>query len=265
MASSALFRLSCIVFLVVVNVSLSRASPHPELRLVIHPVLSAPVYIPKDTEATQENSRVKKEAETLPQIAACELNITESGLDLHEVRSVAKKSFSFFIKPETSFKKLVFRLKLQNIFSVSSGFHADEELSISSEDLARSGAKQQWTHVQVKYYKYERRGFDSHGFNISFGDITLTQMTHDKWFFSGFRGFTVFAQGSAQVLFNCDPNSLEEPPIHGYGFYGMWVMAGLLIIATFLLASLCVVWVYLRQQRKKKKAAVSPTMYPVSQ
>lgn len=263
MTSSTLLRLVCVVLMVAVEMSLSRASPHPELGLVIHPAFSSPVYIVKDLDTTHEDSRVKKEAQTLVQDTACELNITESDSKLHEVKTVAKKSFSFFIKPETSFKKLVFKLGMQNIFHVSEEFHADEEITLSSQDLARSGDKQHWTNVRVEYYKYERRGFDRHGFKVSFGNMTHNQMTQDWWFFSGFRKFTVFAEGAAQVLFNCAPSSLEEPLVSGYVSYSMWVMVGLLIIAIFLLASLCMVWVYLRQQREKRKAPVSPIKYPV--
>lgn len=264
MTSSTLLRLVCVVLVVAVEVSLSRASPHPELELVIHPAFSSPVYIVKDLDTTHEDSRVQKEVQALVQDTACELNNTESDSKLHEVKTVAKKSFSFFIKPETSFKKLVFKLGMQNIFHVSDEFHADEVVTLSSQDLARSGDKQHWTKVRVEYYKFERRGFDRHGFNVSFGNMTRNQMTHDWWFFNDFRKFTVFVEGAAQVLFNCAPNSLEEPLMRGYVFYSMWVMAGLLIVATLFLASLCMVWVYLRQQREKKKASVSPIKYPVS-
>lgn len=260
MTVSTLLRLVCVVLVM----SRSRASPHPELGLVIHPAFSSPVYIAKDLDTTHEDSREKKEAQTLVQNTACELNVTESESKLHEIKTVAKRSFSFFIKPEASFKKLVFKLGMQKIFSMSDEFHADEEITLSSHDLARSGDQQHWTNVRVEYYKVERRGFDRHGFKVSFGNMTRDQMTQDWWFFSSFRKFTVFAEGAAHVLFNCAPSSLEEPPVHSYVSYSMWVMAGLLIVAAFFLASLCMAWVYLRQEREKKKAHVSPITFPVS-
>lgn len=267
MASSALHHLVCIAFLVVLGVSLSRTSPHTDLGFVVHPPFLPAIYVLEDPETRQVDPRVKKDVEEQiqPRGATCELNITESGPGLREVKTVARRSFSFYIKPEASFKKLVFQLRLERVVSFSSSsFHSDE-VTLSSEDLARSGGKHQWTHVQVERLKIKRRGMDRHGIKVTFGNITLSKKTHNSLLLNGFKSFTILAEGAAQVLFNCVPsNPEEEPQTRGSMFYGIWVMVGLFIVATILLASLCVVWVYLRQQRKKKQAFVSPTKYPVS-
>lgn len=195
----------------------------------------------------------------------CEmLNTTDSGPDLQEVKSLPTKSFSFFVKPESSFKKLVIKISVQNALFPSSDFYSDEDITLNTDHLIPSGGSQ-WTHVKVEHYKHKRPGLrkDRHAFKVSFGNITLLRMTHDSWLFKGFKGFTVFAEGGAKVLFNCAPNNVDETPVEDYVLYSMWLMAGLLTVATFLLGVLCLVYVYIKYPRKKKPAPVSPMKAPV--
>lgn len=194
------------------------------------------------------------------QAKECEIfNTTEFGRGLHELKIVPRKFFSFFVKPDSSFKRLVFKLTLQNALYISHEFYSDEDLTLDVEDLTHSEGNQ-WTEVKVEHYQHRRRGFDRHAFKISFGDTTLRRVTTDSWLIKGFQDFTMFVEGGAMFLFNCDPEDLNRPPVGGHVMYSMWVMVGLMIVATFLLAALCYVWVYLKYQRKKH---ASTKEYPI--
>ncbi|KAG0718214.1 hypothetical protein GWK47_052862 [Chionoecetes opilio] len=248
---------ACIWF-VALGGTLAGTSPHAEFGVSIKPLFSTSVYIAKEPQAS-EDPQEKKEHELWPnQATECEIiNTTKSGTGLHKVKTLSSKSFSIFVKLETSFKKLVFKISLRNVLYSSDDFYSDESITLNIEDLTQSEGSQ-WTHVKVEHSKHKRRGFDRHSFRISFNNITVYTKTHNSWLLNAFKGFAMFAEGGAKILFNCVPGDLDRAPLAGYMLYSMWVLAGLIIVATFLLAILCFVWMYLKHQRRKKPPQVSP-------
>ncbi|MPC71239.1 uncharacterized protein LOC123505411 [Portunus trituberculatus] len=250
----------CIVC-VVLGGTLGRASQEAEFGLSIHPIFSSSVYIAKEPETFKDLPAVK--GLEVEEILAkeCEiLNTTESGRGLHMLKIVPRRSFSFFVKPEPSFKRLVFKLTLQGVMFISHEFYSDEDLTLDAEDLTSSEGSQ-WTKVRVEHYQFKRRGFDRHAFKISFGNTTLRRETTDSWLLNGFQDFTMFSKGGAIVVFNCDPEDFNRPSVENYVIYSTWVMAGLMIVATFLLAALCCVWLRLKHQRKERSSSIKYPIY----
>ena len=232
----------------------------------IHSPFSSPIYITNGLQTSEDPLEKKEQELGQNQADACEflnINTTKSESDFHEVKTLSRKSFFFYVKPESSFKKLVLKLNLQSVLYVSGDLYSDEDITLNAEDLTRVEGNQ-WKLVKVEHYQHRRRGFDRHSFRVSFGNTTLSCMTRDSWLLHGFKGFTMFADGGAKILFNCVPDDFNEASVAGYVFFSMWVMVGFMIVVTFLLAVLCSVWVYLKYQRKKKHASVLPMKYPVS-
>lgn len=238
----------CIVC-VVLGGTLGRASMRREFGL---PSFYSSVYfedLPVEKDQTVGEIQPKE----------CEvLNGTESERGLHELKVVPRKFFSFFMKPEPSFKRLLFKLSLQTAFYE---LYSDEDLTLHAEDLTHPEGSQ-WTKVRVEHYKHERRGFDRHAFKISFGNKTVLRVTKDTWITKDFQDFTMFVEGGATLLFKCDPEDIIKPQVEQAPVpFSIWMMAVLTFVTAFLLAALCCVWVCLECQRKKCSTSDKFPMY----
>lgn len=184
------------------------------------------------------------------------VNATASRLGLQEIQKVREEALTFYVRPKPSFRRLVFRMRLRNVLDLSDEFYSGDAIDVDSSDLERSESEP-WTAIKVKHYQHESRGPDSHALRVTAGSTTLSLVTHYWWLYN-YEGFVVYAEGGAEILFNCSPQDLQAPRV----ISGVWLMAGLLITAIVLLTLLFGVWVSIRCRMKSEAAPTLP-QYPV--
>ncbi|KAK8751872.1 hypothetical protein OTU49_010900, partial [Cherax quadricarinatus] len=178
------------------------------------------------------------------------LNTTENMFGLQTVKEFNEKSLTFFIRPKSSFKKLVFRIKLGTVLKF---FDTEEAIDIHNSDLVHS-ISEPWTSIDVKYYMKSSIGLKYHALNVTVGNTTLSLVSHYNWFIYNYKGFVISAEGGAHVLFNCLPIDLQELTQQASSYNGVWLMAGLFITAAILLVALFFVWLSLRCRKRSHKA-----------
>lgn len=189
------------------------------------------------------------------------LNITESLLGLQRIKEFRDKSLTFFIRPKTSFRKLVFRIKLKNVLDVTEAFFSEKAIDLHSSDLLHSEA-QPWTRVHVDYFLKPSRGPNYHALRVTVDNSSLQLVTKYRWVFHRYEGFAIYAEGGAQIAFNCPGEVLQEIPIEASSSSGVWLMVGLLTTASILLLGLLLVWLA-TTWRRKNQSAPTPSLSPV--
>ncbi|KAG7174582.1 uncharacterized protein LOC121859229 [Homarus americanus] len=188
------------------------------------------------------------------------VNTSVSRLGLQEVEEVRSEALIFFIRPKPSFRKLVFKIKLQSRLDISDKF-TDEAVDLHATDLKHCDSEP-WTRVEVEYYEKSSRGPNSHALRVTVGETTLSLVTNYWWVLYRYTGFVIYAEGEAQLLFNCLPKNLKETLLHELSFDGVWLMASLFITATLLLLVLLGVWLSVRFHRRNQTAP-QPSSSPV--
>ncbi|KAK4287520.1 hypothetical protein Pmani_039407 [Petrolisthes manimaculis] len=239
-----------------------------------------------DSIVANQANYIKKRASDLK---ICK-NITTSK-NLQGVAKTESTSGNFFIRPLPSFTKLLLKMRLGNRLIPSEIFLVEKEIEVTLSDLQGSmeGGQEsttttsekttqfqptsegdgEWYEISALYYERSVRGLNKHSLNVTFknskGEETLTTLNTDyRWLLYDYLGFSVYSKGAANFLFYCSPELPEVVPRAGRATNanvsseggrptGVWLLAGLLCVATLLLAVLLTAWIVLRHKTKRRK------------
>lgn len=235
----------------------------PTSGTTVQPYLSTtefPVIPPVEEPSSNKSEQlvVRKDAtRTGRQQQDCKtVNVAETYLGLQEVGYVKKKEIhTFFVRPQPSFKRLVLRIQLKHVFEFSDSSDTEGAIDLLRSDLEQ-GESKPWAKVEVEHYEYVTRGFNSHALRVVVGETRLSLVTDYYWIFYNYEGFVIYAEGGAQVLFNCQPEALSEDRSPKPYINGAWLMVGLLTVAATLLTVLFSVW--LSKKCRKRAQTKSP-------
>nr|XP_053628376.1 uncharacterized protein LOC128685768 [Cherax quadricarinatus] len=184
--------------------------------------------------------RSKRESET-----NCTVVESSRELGLHMIKEVKLSQYKFFIKPEPEFRKLVFHMKIDNLWNVDDPYVTYENLDLNNWEL-ENVSHSPWKEIEVKYYRHVRSGRDKHGLQVSVGKLSKAMSSSPWWRTHNYEGFVVFIEGPATIQFDCFPpeyamsslsmQAMRNPVVLGSllgsVFLVLVVLAGVLIIMT---------------------------------
>lgn len=162
---------------------------------------------------------------------------------------------------------------LADLLSLTEG--QDEMLSSESASGARENTRQSestsedyktWYKISVEHFERLVGRKHYHSLNVTYrntnGEETRTALNTDhRWLMYDYMGFSVYAEGSATFLFYCEPIVPEVGPRTGRATSssdeggrptGVWLLVGLLTVATLLLAVLLASWITLRLKNQRR-------------
>lgn len=193
-------------------------------------------------------------------IQKCSAIKSPAGRGLHTVKEVDLLQYNFFIQPEPGFRRLVVRMKIDNLLNSDGPYTTSERVTFNNWELKATDSD--WVEVSVEYAEHEIFGPNRHSLIVMVENLERRSLVTAEWHWThSYEGMVIEVEGPANLLFNnCYP---PEPsnPIHHHvqathkpkevtSLHKPLLIGGVLSGAFLLVATACLVYLVLTRRNQ---------------
>ena len=177
----------------------------------------------------------------------CNPLVTNLAMGTRTLHESSVKEETFYFKPKSTFRRIILRVRLDNIITQTPPKLYDTRVEFSSNDLLKLNyTDSEWLRVNAEVYKRKSLFQESYMLKLSVGDW-MKEAEMQKWrFFYAFENLVFMGEGGAEWSFDCHPHNVLEVSANQGHIEWYWFMALsiLVVFVAFLLCCCFIVFCY---------------------